>query len=250
MRGELRNSFADPLGRRCIVDLRLGCEQIATELGILVGEYHPGTGLGGLQRSGETRRTATDHQHIAVHMHLVVAIRVRLGRGSAESRGMADEGFVLHPEGLRPHKGLVVKPGRKQARQQITYRTEVEADTRPAILAEGFQPLVQLNLGGTQIRLGYRAGFHLNQGIRFLAAGRQNAARAMVFKTSGNQMHAVGEQRRGERIAAEARELPAVEAKFERPITLDVTPGKQAKRLVAHLRLLAVLAFGGFSPIL
>ena len=53
---------------------------------------------------------------------------------------------------------------------------------------------------------------HAHQRIRLFAAGRVDAARPVVFEAARDQVHAVGEQRRGERVAAIASVGDAVEA--------------------------------------
>src|SRR5205823_4248041 len=91
-----------------------------------------------------------------------------------------------------------------------------------AVLAFGAQTLVQLNLGRAQIGCITRiVAPYADQRVRFVRARAQNAARPVVLERAPNQMHAVGEQRRGKRVPCEPLVAASVEAEAERAGAVD-----------------------------
>jgi len=113
--GELGDGRRHPLVRGPLVDDLPAPEKGAAELALLVGEDYPRARAPRGESGGETRGTAADDQHVAVRVHLVVEVRITLLRRDAEACRLADEVLVPHPEPLRPHEGLVVEAGRKDA---------------------------------------------------------------------------------------------------------------------------------------
>ena len=89
--------------------------------------------------------------------------------------------------------------------KQIVERADIEAEAGPAVLAVGLEALVELDLRGAQVR-GVARGIapHRHQRVRLLGAGGQDAARPVVLERAPDEVHAVGEQRRGERVAGQA----------------------------------------------
>ncbi|MCC2665808.1 MAG: hypothetical protein K0S35_3730 [Geminicoccaceae bacterium] len=160
---------------------------------------------------------------------VLVAVGIGLARGLAEPGGGADRALVdVAPPGARPHEGLVVEAGRQQWAQPVAERAEVELERRPAVLAVGDQPVVQLDLGSPDVGLGTAAATELDQRVGLLRSGRDDAARAMVLEATSDQMNAVGEQGRGERVAGEALVARAVEGEAEPPPTVDPPALRQA----------------------
>ena len=142
---------------------------------------------------------------------IVVGIGL-VGRDAEAGRG-ADVRFVeALPGGLRPHEGLVVEAGRKHRRGEVVDRADVEGERRPAVLRCRGQPVIELLHGGADIRrLARGVALDLDQRVGLFRAGRQDAARAMVFERAADEMDAVGEQRRGQRVALDAGVGLAVE---------------------------------------
>ena len=156
----------------------------------------------GRERRHQAGRPAADHQHVAMRECLLVMVRDPPRRGAAEARGAADQRLVeLLPELRRPHEGLVVEAGDEEAREPVVHRADVEAQRRPAVLARGDQPVVELGRGRARVRLAPRAGAQFDQRVRLFRACREDAARAVILERAADQLHAVGEQRRGERVA-------------------------------------------------
>src|SRR3546814_8031599 len=92
----------------CSSDLHAGAEQAATELVLFVGEDHPRTATAGGQCRGETGGAGNGHQHVAVLVQVVVAVRVVFLGRATQTCGLADVLLVGQPEVLRVHEGLVV----------------------------------------------------------------------------------------------------------------------------------------------
>src|SRR5213079_1133306 len=69
-----------------------------------------------------------DHQHVAVRVLMLIAVRIRYGGTTAHSRGVPNKVFVAQPPARRrrPHERLVVEAGRQQPRQCVVDRSDVE----------------------------------------------------------------------------------------------------------------------------
>src|SRR3546814_637053 len=59
--------------------------------------------------------------------------------------------------------------------------------------------------------------------VRLVGACAQDAARSMIFERPSDEVHAIGEQGRGERIALQSRHRLAVECEAQRPGTVDAS---------------------------
>ena len=78
------------------------------------------------------------------------------------------------------------------------------------------QPVGQLDLRRAQHRLRAAAALHLDQPVRLLRARRGDPARPAAVDARPDDVDPVGEQRRGQRVAAEPAEGCAVERERER----------------------------------
>src|SRR5207244_1394804 len=67
--------------------------------------------------------------------------------------------------------------------------------------------------------------------VRLLAAGREDAARSMVFEASADQVHAISDQRRSERIAGITHIRRTVIRESERAGAIDVAAFAKTVRL-------------------
>ena len=158
----------------------------------------------------------------------VVTVRIGRRRRLPESGGLADKMLIRHPQALRPHKGLVVKPGRGEPGGQTHRAHQVKVNAGPAADAVRHQSFVQFDLGGAQV--GHRRGAlaQLHNGIGFFGAVGDDAAGPAVFETAPDDTHAVGEQRRGQGIAPKALVGPAVKTETDGPGAIDAAPGGQS----------------------
>ena len=61
----------------------------------------------------------------------------------------------------------------------------------------------------------------LDKPVRVLRSGGHQPARAMVFEAAPDQFHIIGDQRRGQRIALEPRQIAPVKAKPDRRFAVN-----------------------------
>ena len=231
---ELCDRRGHPIGGRRAADLLTRAEEGAAELVLLVGQDHPRAGAPGGERRGEAGRPPARDQHVAMGEQLGVAVGVGQARRPAEARGPADEVFVLEPEALRPHEGLVVEAGGQKPGEQVGDGAQVELDARPAVDALGREPLVELGPGGLDVGLGTGARFELDQGIGLLHPGGVDAARPVVLEAAPDHAHAARQQRRGQGVAGEAGQGLAVEGEGDRPRPVDAPTFGEAVLLHAQ----------------
>ena len=223
-RVEFREGRGEPVPGAGAVDLDRGFgQECPAGFGVLVDEDNVRAGAGGGEGRGDTGRAGADDQDVAMEVAAGVTVGVDLGRSAAEAGGAADEGLVdAVPEGFRPHEGLVVEPGREQHVEPIIDRAEVEFQRWPAVLALGVQAGMDLLDGGAGVWLeaaGTAAG--ADQGVGFLGTGGQDAARAVVFEAAAHEVHAVGEQGRGDGVAFVAVIGLAVEGEGDGAVAVD-----------------------------
>ena len=132
---QLRLGRARPIQGRRAVDGRIRqAEQRPAQQMVLFRQHDPGAGPRRGEGGRQPGRPGTDHQHVAVGLCLVVAVRVALARRLAHAGGMTDEMLVLHPHGGGPHEGLVVEAGGKSPRRQIVQRADIVFQARPTVL--------------------------------------------------------------------------------------------------------------------
>ena len=170
---QLGHGVRDPLGGGLAVEGLAGVQQAAAELFLLVGENHPRAAASGGEGGGQAGRAGADHQHVAVVVHPVVAVRIDLGRRAAQAGGLADVLLVGHPHRLRVHEGLVVETGRHQLAADLAEDShQVVLHIRPAVGAGGHQAAVERLLGGAHVGdLGGFAGADLQDRVGLLGAG-------------------------------------------------------------------------------
>src|SRR5581483_4106159 len=152
-------------------------------------------------------------------------------RRAPETGARADRRLVeAGPEGSRPHERLVVETGGEEGRQPIGNRAEIEAKRRPAVLARGSKALMELHLRCAEVRrLAPAAAIDRDQRVRLLGASRNDAARPVILERAADQVDAVGEQRRSQRVAGEAGERDTIEGEAERLFAVDAAAGRRAK---------------------
>ncbi len=211
-------STCDPVDRRVPVG-----EQRAAHLRLLVAQDDARVAAAGDQGSRETRGSCPHDQHLAMREAVQVAIGIGLARRASESRGAADQRFVAAaPGAARPHEGLVVKARRQQRGYKIVDRADVEGKRGKAVLAGRCEPVIELDLGRTQVRrLPRRVAGDGDQRIRLVDARRHDAARTVILERPADQADTVRQQRRCERVARVAGECAPVEGEVKRATTVD-----------------------------
>jgi hypothetical protein len=152
----------------------------------------------------------------------------------ADAGGAPDDVLVRGPGARGRHERLVIEAGRKQRREQIVERPQVEIERRPAVLARGNEPIVKLRHGGARVGLGARALADPHQRVRLLRPGGEDAARTVIFEAASDDAHAVRQQRRRQRVARVARVAAAIEGERERARAVDRAALRQTERLRRH----------------
>ena len=170
----------------------------------------------------------------------LIAVGVGLARRPAEARSAADHRLIdalpgpVLAEQIGPHEGLVVEAGADERREEVIDRAEVECERRPAVLAYGAEAVIKFDLGRAQVwRDPAGSASQGDERIRLLGAGAQDPARPVIFERAPDEMHAVGYEGGGERVAGIALIEQAVESEGERARTVDRADAGETKRL-AH----------------
>ena len=205
-------------------------QQAAAEFGRLIAQDDAGTALRGGQCRRNSGTAAADDQYVAMRITLRVAVRIGLGGRPSQARRAPNHRLVQRLPGLfGPHEGLVVKACGEEARQAIVDAAEIAPQARPTILALGNQAIVQLDLRGAQIGGdARRIAAHGHQGVRLLGTGGENTPRPVILERASGQMHAIGEQGRGERVAREPFIRSAIEGKAQTLMAVDAPAGGRA----------------------
>src|ERR1700760_1867606 len=108
------------------------------------------------------------------------------------------------------------------------------------ILAARLQPLIELLHRRTLVRRdAFGIAFDRNQRVGLLRSGREDTPWSMIFERSADQVHAVRQQRRGQRVALAAGQMLAVETECQGLRAVDAAADSRAERF-AH--------WGGASP--
>jgi hypothetical protein len=198
-------------------------KQAAAELALLIDQYHPCPAAPGGEGRGKSRRSSTDHKHIAMRIASLVTIGIGRHRRTTQSGSLANVMLIGHPQRLRPHEGLVVEPGRQQPAEPAVDYTDIMFQGWPAIDRGGRQVVIQLGLRGAGIGHRVRTFVDLEDGIGFLGAAADDAPRPMVLEASPHQVHAVGKQRGGECVTGEAGQAAPLKSELKRTITIDAS---------------------------
>ena len=231
---ELGDDVRDPVHRRPPVDRLVAVQERAAELVALVGHEHAGARPRGGEGRGETRRPRPDDEHVDVAVDVIVAVGVRGGRRAPETGGLSDEALVGLPAGGREHEGLVVEPRRHQrAAEAPDDAHRVAVGARPAVDGVRDEALEQHLLGGANVRhRSRRVVPELQYRVRLLDTGGDDAARARVLEAPPDDVDAVGEQRRGERVAAVPHQASPGEREEQRLAAIDPAARRQAVPLL------------------
>jgi hypothetical protein len=210
-RGQLGGNLRRPEIACNAVDLPAFPEQRSAQLDILFhqDDVEPGTTRD--LRRPQARRARADDEQVATRIAGFIAIRIGGVRGGAESRGATHERLVEAPRG--PDERLVVEARQKQRRKEIEHAPEIEVHARPAVLRTRLEARVQPHERRSRRGIELRAGAERHQGIRLFRAGTQNAAWTMQLESATDDTLAMGQERRGQRVALVAAEPFAVPTK-------------------------------------
>ena len=230
--GKLIRRAVRPLMARHAADLAPVAKESAAETEIFLAQDDARAGAPGAQRCGNSARPAADDKHVTKGIGVLVVIRIALAGGAAKPCRTTDQRLVDPlPEGRGPLEGLVV-----EARAQAPARAG-EASARTSSLSDGhrfwlggFQPLVQFDRRRFAVRLAPRAGAQLDQRIRLLRAGGNDAARPVILEAAANEADAFRQQRGGKRVTRKARDLASVKAATQRLRAIDRARRSRADR--------------------
>ena len=221
-------------------------ESPATQRLRTLHQQHILPGRGGRQRGCHAGGATTDHQHIHLARHFVVAIGVRSRisrrRVSQAGRG-ADQG--LEPMPVRPHERLVIEARGHQSCQTGIDRSEIKTHARPGVSGLGHQPRFGFDLGGSRVGGAPGARTDIQQTCGLFHAAAEDAARAMQLEAAPHQGHAGGQQCGRHRVALQGWDLPAVELDVRRSIAVDPMASGGRESIPAH----GVSPSGAESPI-
>ncbi|MNV42541.1 hypothetical protein D3C71_1342200 [compost metagenome] len=251
VRGVLQfgDDAGDPLGRRLAVEAFAGVEQAAAELFLFVSQNHTGTAARSRQCSRQAGRASADDQHVAVLVHVVVGVRIVLGRRTAKTGGLTNVLLVSHPERLRVHEGFVVETRWHQLAADLAENPHhVVVHARPAVGAGGDQALIQRLLRGAHVRdLRGFGGADLQHRVRLFGTGGEDAARTGILEAATDDVDTVGQQCSGQRVAFKAFVALAVEGEAQDFVAVDPSAVGQAIDLAHTFSPRAVLAAFGLS---
>ena len=202
----------DPLDCRRSVDGFGHAEQAAAELVLLIDQHDPRIGPRRGEGGGDAGRAATDDQHVAMVVQPVVNVGVGAVRHRAQPGAAPQQGFPAPPQPRRPHEELVVEAGRQHRRESAG------EPFRPAEgAARGHQAVVQFHLRGALVGDARGANAQVRDGVRLLGAAADHAAPSPILEAPRHGVHAVREQRGGERVALAAPQGTAVEGELQWP---------------------------------
>ncbi len=246
---QLGDNAGDPFHGRFAVEAFAGVEQAATELFLFVRQDHPGTAARSSQGCRQTSRAGADDQHVTVLVHVVVGVRIVLGRRAAKTGGLTNVFLVRHPERLRVHEGFVVETRWHQLAADLAENPHhVVVHAWPAVGAGGDQTLIQRLLRGAYV--GNLCGFggaDLQNRVRLFGTGGEDAARTGILEAATDDVDAVGQQCSGQRIAFKAFVALAVEGEAQHFVAVDPSAVGQAIDLAHTFSPRAVLAAFGLS---
>mmetsp|Transcript_3643 Transcript_3643/g.6704 ORF Transcript_3643/g.6704 Transcript_3643/m.6704 type:complete len:285 (+) Transcript_3643:564-1418(+) len=213
-RFQFQQRAADPFRGGQAIDLDPIHRGAPAPMGGLLHQQDLGTGAARQQRGLKARDAAARNHQIGMGVEMLVFVRVAgFGIGGAtKARGFADHRLEhMLPGGAREQEGLVVEPRRKKARDEPVDLAHVELQRGPVVLRGGRQIVEQLGGRGALVRLMAVARAKVDQRIRLLRAAGHDAARPVVLERAPHQRLTVGQQGRGQRVAAMALHGLAVE---------------------------------------
>ena len=218
---EFSQHACEPDGDRCVVDQRVGCEQPSAAFEIL---FRDDDGEARAQRDlcrEQPRRSTTDDEQVAMRVDGVVARGIALPRRFRDAGRAPDPPFVEIPG--RPLEGLVIEGGVPERRGPVERAAEIEAHARPGILGAHLETLPHGDHRRARRWLEFRAAAECDECIRFLRADGEHASRPVQFHSAADDRDIVGEERRGDGVAGEGGQPPAVPAEVDGLRAIDVS---------------------------
>ena len=204
-------------------------QQAAAGQRILLDQHHAGAAAPGGQSGRQARRAAAHDQHIGEFVARLIAVGIALVGARPQAGRPADEGLVEHPgASAGTHEGLVVEPRGQQRGSQGIDRHQIELDRGPGVLAPRDHAMHEVGHGGGNVRLPPVAFAQGEEGVGLLHPGGEQAPRAMQLEAAPDQGDARRHQGRGQSVAGEALEAPAIEGEGDGPLAVDAPALGQA----------------------
>src|SRR4029077_4319318 len=101
-------------------------------------------------------------------------------------------------------------------------RADIERETRPAVLAFRLEPFVQLELCRAHVRrVARRIAAYSDERVGLFRACGEHAPRPVVLEGAPHEMHAIGKERRGERVTRKAVIAHTIEPEGQRAGAVD-----------------------------
>src|SRR5690606_12626295 len=182
-------------------------------------------GLGSCKRSRQACRSPTNNEHVTMGIAVQVAICITLCRRHAEPCHRADGGLVKPmPEGPWPLEGLVVEPGDEDRRETIVDGAKIPGQGRPMVLRarnkaihrfDDRRPVVGITPSGAAIDVEERIGL-----VRAMA---EYAAWAVILERPADEMNAIRQKCRCDRVASIAVDRAAIEGETHPARTIDTS---------------------------
>ena len=225
--GQFLFSLAHPVLRRFAVDSALQAVRATTQMRAQLRQDHTCATAPGGECRRQPGHAAARHQHIAMDVLVHITVLVFLLRRGTETTGLADKTLVPHPGLGRPHKGLVIEPGREQRRKPAVDGKQMFTRAGPGVDACRLQALVQLHLGHLGVGNGPGTTFQLHQRRGFFDAGTHDGARAVVFPGARQHGLASRQHGRGQRVSGKAAVAAAVELEAQRARAVKAAAGRR-----------------------
>ena len=223
---QFAHGVGHPFRSRATVDSQRRAQQTAAKRILFVGDDDPCAGPGRHQRRRQPGWPRADDHHVAMPVHLVVAIGIRSLRHRPETRAATQDVLPEPPQHGRGHEHLVVEPRGEHASNRIDEATQTVRGR-----TDRDQAVVEFNLRRALIGQGAGSAADLHDGVGFLGTAANDAARPAELEAAGNHVDAIGEQGRRQRVAAQALVGPAVEREGNGRRAVDPATGGQTARL-------------------
>ena len=202
------NHLRRPLGGRPAINHLCPVDEAAAGRVAVIDQNHIPPGFGRCKSGLEPRRACADDNKLGRGMAL------RGVRGKAlrpvhapKARHSADRRLEQVPGG--PEESLVIEGCRDEAGKAVQHRQGIAPRGQGRVHAFDPHARQQGCRRRPAIRRADAVQCHIEDGIGFFDPSPPEAARAVILERAAHEMNAVGDQRRGERIAFQAGEALA-----------------------------------------
>ncbi len=189
-------------------------ERATSGLAPLVREDHLRATLGGFVCRGEPGGARANNEHVRMRVALRCCERAVRRVDETETRRPPDQPFPLRKPAAV--KCLVVEAHRKEAGEPFHPRHAIRLETAGSVDDSDLHAGAQWRHIAAHVGHGAPALLHLEHRVHVMIRSAEKTARPVILERSPDHRHTVGGERRRNRVALEARQLPAFEAELER----------------------------------